>query len=225
MLYKLVFLTITSFLLSAVTLCYGQPLMVVHTKDAYRKLVKAEGIQKMVNLQKFIPSLVLDLQYADTVNFTRQKLYSSGDRTFLRAPAAEALKRVQEELEESGFGLKVWDAYRPYSVTRKMWDLIQDERYVANPAKGSNHNRGLAVDLTLLENGIEVDMGTGFDNFSDTAHHDFRQLPEQVLEHRKLLKVTMEKYGFKSLDTEWWHYSYTHPARFDVLDLSFKHLR
>ena len=108
-----------------------------------------------------------------------------------------------------------------------MWDLIKDERYVANPSKGSGHNRGLSVDLTIitLNTGQELDMGTGFDHFSDTAHQDFTSLAGQVLKNRKLLKETMEKYGFKALSTEWWHYSWTNDRNYAVLDIDFKKLK
>ena len=106
-----------------------------------------------------------------------------------------------------------------------MWELIGDERYVANPAKGSGHNRGLAIDLTLIKEGKEVAMGTGFDNFSDSANHEFSQLPEDVLHNRKRLKAVMEKHGFRALETEWWHYSWPNDRNYDVLDLRFKDLR
>ena len=111
-----------------------------------------------------------------------------------------------------------------YSVTEKFWELVHDERYVANPAKGSGHNRGIAVDLTIinLKTGKELDMGTGFDNFSDTAHHAFTKLSEEVLQNRDLLKSTMEKFGFKALDTEWWHYFLANGNKFEILDIDFK---
>jgi D-alanyl-D-alanine dipeptidase len=120
--------------------------------------------------------------------------------------------------------LKIFDAYRPYSVTVKFWELVKDERYVANPSKGSGHNRGIAVDLTVinLKTGKELNMGTGFDNFSDTAHHAFTKLPEEVLQNRLLLRSTMEKYGFKAFDTEWWHYYLANGERFGILDIGFK---
>ena len=124
-------------------------------------------------------------------------------------------------------GLKIFDGYRPYSVTEKMWEPIKDDRYVADPKKGSGHNRGIAVDLTVinLKTKEELPMGTGFDNFSDTAHQTFKALPEQILQNRNLLKDAMEKYGFKSLETEWWHYSLPNAKYFEILDLGFKKLR
>ncbi len=105
-----------------------------------------------------------------------------------------------------------------------MWELIGDERYVANPANGSGHNRGLAVDVTLIvvKTGEELNMGTGYDNFTDTAHHTFKGLPDDVLKNRHFLKTTMEKWGFRVLETEWWHYSFPNDRNYEVLDLPFK---
>lgn len=154
-------------------------------------------------------------------------MYPAGtSRSFLRMPAARALARVQQELAAQGLGLKIFDAYRPYSVTVKFWELVKDERYVANPAKGSGHNRGIAVDLTIidLQTGRELDMGTGFDNFTDTAHQSFTDLPSTVLENRRLLRTVMEKYGFVALETEWWHYYLRDGAHFELLDIPFKKL-
>ncbi|RYZ28491.1 MAG: peptidase M15 [Chitinophagaceae bacterium] len=203
----------------------AQEITVVSKLKIYQSQVKTDSLQTMASLRDFLPSAILDLRYATRQNFTGKKLYSKGNQTFVRIAVAHALKKVQEELGVQGYTLKIWDAYRPYSVTKKMWELIGDERYVANPAKGSGHNRGLAIDLTLLKNGKEINMGTGFDNFTDTAHHDFKNLPDDVLQNRKLLKTTMEKHGFRALDTEWWHYSWPNNRNYDVMDLSFKDLR
>jgi D-alanyl-D-alanine dipeptidase len=106
-----------------------------------------------------------------------------------------------------------------------MWDLIHDDRYVADPAKGSGHNRGIAVDLTIvsLKDGKELDMGTGFDNFTDSAHQDYIKLSENVLNNRKLLRNLMVENGFAIFPTEWWHYYYSE-GQFDILDFSFEDL-
>ncbi|MBK7289847.1 MAG: M15 family metallopeptidase [Chitinophagaceae bacterium] len=122
--------------------------------------------------------------------------------------------------------MKIFDAYRPYAVTVKFWELVKDEDYVAHPRNGSGHNRGVAVDLTIinLSNNNELNMGTGFDNFSDTAHHNFTKLPEDLLKNRTLLKSTMEKYGFRAYEKEWWHYSWPDAAKFEILDIEFKKL-
>ena len=117
--------------------------------SAYRKQVKNDSTNKMIELKKLIPDIVYDLRYASTNNFMKRLMYHDGTNiTFMRLPAAMALQKAQKELNESGLGLKIFDAYRPYSVTEKFWELVHDERYVANPAKGSEHNRGVAVDLT-----------------------------------------------------------------------------
>lgn len=200
-----------------------QPTVTNRVRD-YQKAVKNDSLQKMVELKSIIPGVVYDLRYATVQNFTGTKLYPKGNRTFLRRPAATALRNAAVELADSGYTLKIWDAYRPYSVTRKMWDLIGDERYVANPAKGSGHNRGLAVDLTLVKNGNDADMGTGYDNFTDSAHHAFLKFSETVLRNRALLRRVMERHGFKALETEWWHYGFPSDGRYGVLDLPFRKL-
>ncbi|MDB5251102.1 MAG: peptidase [Flaviaesturariibacter sp.] len=180
----------------------------------------------MVELHSVIPSILYDLRYGTTSNFMRRDLYGQTNLTFLRLPVALALQRVASTLATQGYGVKIFDAYRPYSITKKMWALIHDERYVANPAKGSGHNRGLAVDLTLtdLKTGREIPMGTGFDHFSDTAHHSFTSLPAAQLKNRLLLRSAMEAAGFKALETEWWHYAWPNDRQYDVLDIGFRKL-
>lgn len=181
----------------------------------------------MIELKDFIPGIHYELHYASSNNFTKRQLYKNNESTFLRLPAAKALRQVQLELQRLGYGLKIYDAYRPYQVTKRMWDLVKDERYVANPAKGSGHNRGLAVDLTIMDltSGKELNMGTPFDNFTDTAHHSFTHLDSNVLKNRALLRTLMEKHGFRALETEWWHYSWPNDRRYDVLDIDFAPLR
>lgn len=196
--------------------------------DDYRKQIKNDSTKKMVELKTMIPGIVYDLRYATVNNFMRRLMYPAGtNTTFLRLPAVTALQKIQQELNEKGLGLKIYDAYRPYAVTVKFWELVKDERYVANPSKGSGHNRGAAVDLTIvnLKTGKELDMGTGFDNFTDTAHHSFTQLSEEILQNRELLKSAMGKYGFKTYNEEWWHYSLPDASKFEILDIDFKKLK
>lgn len=183
--------------------------------------------KNMTDLRNRIPGLVLDLRYAGTNNFMHQKLYPPTRTSYMRKIAADSLAGVQEVLNRSGLGLKIFDAYRPYSVTEAMWEPIKDDRYVADPKKGSGHNRGIAVDLTIIDlhSGIELPMGTGFDNFSDTAHQGFLGLPEATLKNRLLLKSLMELHGFKALDTEWWHFSLPNASDYELLDLDFKTLK
>lgn len=200
---------------------------VVQDFKQYHELAMQDSLQQMKELQAFIPGITYDLRYATVNNFMHRRMYPPHTKhTFLRLPAAGALKKVQGELNKKGYALKIFDAYRPYSVTEKFWELVKDERYVANPAKGSGHNRGLSVDCTIIDaaTGRELDMGTGFDNFTDSAHHSFVQLPRDVLEHRSLLKGIMQQNGFTPMETEWWHYSWPNDHHYEVLDLSFKDL-
>ncbi|GAC1586875.1 MAG: M15 family metallopeptidase [Ginsengibacter sp.] len=179
----------------------------------------------MVDLSN-IRGIKLDLKYNTDQNFMHQKLYKGATSTYLRIGVYQALIKVQNELSEKKLGLVIWDAYRPFAVTQMMWDKIHDERYVANPKTGSGHNKGIAVDLTIIDNsGNLLPMGTDFDNFTDTAHSDFTQLNENVIHNRQLLKEVMQKYGFKNLQTEWWHFYFDDNNKYEVLNLSFHQLK
>lgn len=206
---------------------YNRPPVTSTWRD-YKQQVLHDSTKKMVELKSIIPAIVYDLRYASTNNFMNRLMYpAKTTSTFLRLPAARALQKVQQELNQKGLGLKIFDAYRPYSVTVKFWELVKDERYVANPSKGSGHNRGIAVDLTIinLSTGKELDMGTGFDNFSNTAHSTYTQLPEEVLQNRLLLRSAMEKNGFTVLSTEWWHFYLPEATTYEILDIDFKKLK
>lgn len=222
-----IFLTIGASSLSAQDSLREKP-PVTDTWNKYLSEITADTSKRMVELKSKVPGILYDLHYASTDNFMNRQMYVPAPAaTFLRLPAVEALGKVQQELSAADLGLKVFDAYRPYSVTVLFWELVKDERYVANPARGSGHNRGIAVDLTLvrLSDKTELPMGTGFDNFSDTAHHSFTDLPAQVLKNRRLLRSVMEKYGFKALETEWWHYYLPGGDRFELLDIPFQQLQ
>jgi D-alanyl-D-alanine dipeptidase len=200
---------------------------IVKKYRVYCQQVQTDSFQRMVELKQKIAGIAYDLRYATPDNFTGKQLYRQGKYTYLRSAPAAALQKVQEELKVKGLGLKIFDAYRPYHVTEKMWELVHDERYVANPAHGSGHNRGLAVDLPLIDlaTGKELEMGTGFDNFTDSAHQDFNSLPANVLQNRKTLKEAMEFQGFRALSTEWWHFSWPNDRNYSLLDLDFNKLK
>ncbi len=179
----------------------------------------------LVDVQKVIPGIVLDIRYATTNNFTGQKLYPSA-RCFLRREAAEHLKAVQHDLHEQGFALKIFDGYRPLSVQKKMWAIYPHEGFVANPAKGSRHNRGAAVDLTLIHlDGSEVLMPTGFDDFTEKAHRKYMELPPDVIQNRELLETAMRKHDFRGLDTEWWHFDFRDWRLYEILDIDYSQVR
>ncbi len=203
-------------------------LKVVNKPREYRKQIRRDPDKKMIELRTLIPGIAYDIRYATENNFMHRVMYASWPGyTFLRKPAAENLAQVQKELNEKGLGLKIFDAYRPYSVTEKFWELVHDERYVANPAQGSGHNKGTAVDLTIidLKTGKELDMGTGFDNFTDSAHQTFTDFPDKVLGNRAMFRSIMEKHGFKALETEWWHFYLPNSEKYEVLNLDFRKLK
>ena len=182
------------------------------TDTAQQKIVAAEeielenGFTELISLES---SIKIDIKYATTDNFVKEKMYNCG-KCFLRPEVAEAIVKAQKKLEKKGYGLKMFDCYRPRPFQQRLWDKVPDDRYVTNPKKGSMHNRGAAVDLTLVDkNGKELDMGTPFDFFGEKAYQTCTDLPKNVLENRKLLNTTLESVGFKTIRTEWWHFSYT----------------
>ncbi|MDZ7290628.1 MAG: M15 family metallopeptidase [candidate division KSB1 bacterium] len=180
--------------------------------------------RELVDLTEIIPDIVLDLKYATPDNFLHEKLYTVG-RAYLALGAAKSLKIVQDSLRARGLGLKIWDAYRPLSVQWLMWEKLPDSRYVADPRSGSRHNRGAAVDVTLVDlaTGKELEMPTGFDDFTGKASHDYMNLPDQVIKNRQLLKDLMVRVGgFSAYSEEWWHYTHIRSQNYPLLDFQMK---
>ena len=199
---------------------YG--LEVVDDKDLYLRTVEEDPSKELVDLEEEISGIRLDVRYATEDNFMEEQLYPVA-KAVLRKPAAEFLSEAQEDLKERGLELEVFvfDGYRPYEVTEKMWEHYQDPDFVADPAEGSRHNRGCAVDVTLVDsaNGEELLMPTGYDDFTEKAAHDYGDLPEEAIRNRDLLREVMEGHGFAALETEWWHYDCQDWERFEVMDL------
>jgi D-alanyl-D-alanine dipeptidase len=192
-------------------------------RAGYERSVRADAANELVDLAGI--GIPLDIRYATANNFMKRQLYPVA-RAYLRAPAARALMDVQRELANRGLGIKVFDAYRPYRVTVAMWEPIRNPDYVADPAKGSRHNRGAAVDLTLidLKTGAELPMPTAYDDFTARAAHAFEELPEDVRENRSLLREVMTKHGFEPLPSEWWHYDFRGWERFELMDVPIEDL-
>ncbi len=201
---------------------------VIDSRKEFERSIREDSIKAVEYIINHVPGVKIDLRYSTLNNFMNRRMYPANTKdAFLRLPAALALAAVQKELNERSLGIKVWDAYRPYAVTVAFWELVHDDRYVADPSKGSGHNRGIAIDLTLIniKTGLELPMGTDYDNFSDTAHHSFTQLDPTILANRTLLKTLMEKHGFTAFATEWWHYSLLNGSKYELLDLPFESLR
>ena len=160
-----------------------------------------------VDLIHYNKDFILDMKYATTDNFLKSKVYDC-PVCFLRLKTVKNLIEANKEFNKKGLKIKIFDCYRPLDVQKKMWAIVSDPNYVANPAKGSIHNRGGAVDISLVDkNGLELDMGTKFDFFGSESSHLFKKLPSKVIKNRKLLKKVMLKHHFESFDSEWWHYN------------------
>lgn len=155
----------------------------------------------------------------------KQVMYKQA-RAFARKPVVDRLKRIQTDLNRKGYGLKIFDAYRPYAVTIAFYKKASDKAFVANPKKGSRHNRGCAVDLTLidLKTGKELEMPTAYDSFAPQASPTFKDLPVQVIKNRDYLVSVMARYGFRVIDNEWWHYDFTGWKNYDLMDIPFEKL-
>ncbi|THD66743.1 peptidase M15 [Robertkochia marina] len=171
-----------------------------------------------VRLADYSRDFVYDMKYATTDNFLEKQVYEC-DECYTRVNTAKALIAVNKAFMEKGYRIKFYDCYRPHSVQKKMWEIYPNPIYVADPAKGSIHNKGGAVDITLVDmEDNELNMGTPFDFFGKKAHHAFGDLPEDVLNNRKVLKETMEAYGFNAITSEWWHYNYGPTLNYEVAD-------
>lgn len=201
-------------------------LRVVTTPDHYRRQVRENPDSELVNLAEFIPSILLDIRYATAANLLGRPLYQM-PKAFLRRPAAVALRAVQAELATVGIGLKVFDAYRPYSATVAFYDHVRDETYAAPPWRGSRHNRGCAVDVTLvsLNTGQELIMPTDFDDLSPAARADFSEVPALAMLNRAVLRAVMSRHCFEQYPGEWWHFDHKCWENYDLLDLEFAALQ
>jgi zinc D-Ala-D-Ala dipeptidase len=176
----------------------------------------------LVDLEKIAPHIIKDIRYATSNNFINRKLYPVA-RCLLHAKVAEQLKQVQIELEKDNLGLKVFDCYRPLSIQKQMWKMLPDNKYVANPAQGSRHNRASAVDLTLVNFSTRKDkeMPSKYDEFSIRSHMDYKAASTEAKKNRNHLRMVMQKHGFKSIPTEWWHYDSSEWQQYPLLDISW----
>jgi zinc D-Ala-D-Ala dipeptidase len=195
------------------------------TYETYLATVKADPKKELVNLKVLIPNLVLDIRYATTNNFTKEQIYNLA-RAYARKPVAESLKKIQTELNKKGLGIKIFDGYRPYKATVRFYEVYHDTTYVASPYRGSRHNRGCALDLTVidLKTGEELKMPTGYDSFQKEAWPRTPVKDPVIRANRALLIDVMERHGFKVNGSEWWHYDFIGWKNYEVLDIDFEEL-
>ncbi len=175
-----------------------------------------------VNLKDYSGDFVYDMKYATTDNFLKAKVYDCAE-CFLRLKTVKALVKANEKLIKKGYRIQIFDCYRPLDIQKKMWQIVSNPEYVADPAKGSIHNRGGAVDITLVDkNGKALDMGTPFDFFGPEAGHNYQNLSDEVKQNRALLKQIMQENGFVSFDSEWWHYNLQNASKDKVANTKWK---
>lgn len=200
---------------------YG--LRVVPDLATYERLAAADPEKRLVNLQSL--GIPLDIRYATPDNFMHAVLYPAA-KAYLRAPAARALAAADADLAKEGLGVKVFDGYRPYAITEKMWEPIRNPDFVADPAKGSRHNRGAAADLTLIDRktGQELVMPTPYDDFTNKARQDYNDLPAEAIANRAKLREVMVRHGFEPLPSEWWHFDFKGWERFELMNVPLEAL-
>ncbi|MEP7257805.1 MAG: M15 family metallopeptidase [Flavitalea sp.] len=189
----------------------------------YRALVIGDHNQELIALDKEIPGIALDIRYATSDNLMKQPVYRIA-AAYMRAPAAKALKAIEGELNKKGVGLKIFDGYRPYAVTVKFYEQYHDTAFVASPYTGSKHNRGCAVDLTLLDlkTGKELKMPTPYDSFTKESNSNYPTSDAEALKNRELLKAMMLSHGFLTVADEWWHFDFAGWEKYPVMDISFE---
>ncbi|HEY3926969.1 MAG TPA: M15 family metallopeptidase [Candidatus Koribacter sp.] len=181
----------------------------------------------LVELVKLDPTIKLDIHYASTNNFLGTPMYTQA-RAFMERPAAEALVRVSKKLHEQGLGLLVFDAYRPWYVTKIFWDATPPDKhdFVANPQEGSRHNRGCAVDLSLydMKTGKPLSMPSDYDEMSQRAYPTYTGGTAEETAHRELLRKAMEAEGFAVYQFEWWHFDYKDWKLYPIVNIPFEKL-
>lgn len=214
---------VSSFPQQLVTNKYG--LEVVDNAENYAELISQDSTKILFDLEDFIPGIITDVRYATDNNFYGSPVYSE-EKIFLRSTAAQALLLVQNELKEQNKSLKIFDAYRPYSVTVLFYEKIKDTNFVASAYTGSRHNRGCAIDLTIVDiaSGKELKMPTEYDDFTERAASDFMDITEDEKANRELLHSIMIKNGFVPLRSEWWHFDFRDWKKFEITDISFSDL-
>jgi zinc D-Ala-D-Ala dipeptidase len=195
------------------------------TYSEYKEAIKLNPEKELIDLEKLVPGLVLDIRYATANNFTGTVIYNLA-KAYARKPVAEALLRVQNELKPKGLGIKMFDGYRPYKATVKFYEVYKDTTYVASPYRGSRHNRGCALDLTIidLKTGEELKMPTEYDSFKKEAWPRTPVADPVIRANRAMLIEVMEKNGFKVNGSEWWHFDFIGWKNFEVMDIDFEEL-
>lgn len=178
--------------------------------------------EPLVEVSAWVPDAVVDLRYATADNFMKRQVYPSNARCLLLEKGARQLKAAAQLLRAQGFRLRLYDCYRPHHVQFELWKAFPKPGYVAEPKRGSNHNRGGAVDVGLVTlEGNEVEFPSAFDFFGKQAHHRYQDASQPALKHREVLRKAMESAGFKPNPMEWWHYELADASKYPLRDEPF----
>lgn len=200
-------------------------LLIIDNLEEYQVEIAKNSDMELVDVRDYLLHAIFDIRYAATNNFTGEKIYTQAE-VWARKPVALALQKVEQALDSLGLMLLIFDAYRPYAATIKFYEIYPDTHFVAAPWLGSRHNRGAAVDVSLVDKKTrkELYMPTMFDDFSSSASPKNMNLPNEAIKNRELLMNTMQKYGFTVYPSEWWHYDFQNWKEYKLMNLSFEEL-
>jgi D-alanyl-D-alanine dipeptidase len=221
--YKLIFFFALVHLFIFKTTAQNCPFPIINTIDAYKKSVSQNSDCQLIEIKKEIPSVVLDITYATPNNLAKKAVYSMAT-AFARKPVVESLKKIQAALNKQGLGLKIFDGYRPYAVTCLFYAALRDTTFVAAPWRGSKHNRGCAVDLTILDlkTGKELDMPSAYDEATERSYQAYDKCTPLQAKNRALLREVMTGNGFQIYSYEWWHYDFVGWEKYEIMDIDFE---
>lgn len=201
-----------------------EPIVETEVQEIEPESVEEEPIEikGLIELLKLDNSFVMDLRYATENNFTGKVIYKD-DKCLIHKDTAQKLIAANNEFKSLGYSIKIFDAYRPHSAQKILWNAASDKSYVASPKNGSIHNRGAAVDITLVDaEGKELPMPSGYDEFTERAHLDYSDCPKEQIDNRELLGRIMKKHGFRRISHEWWHFEDTNAKSYPILDIQFE---
>lgn len=189
------------------------------TLESYNEKKKQEYLHNLVNIKDTNKNIVIDIRYATENNFTGKKIYTKAV-CLLSKSTAEKLTKANDEFMKNGYRLKIWDAYRPLRSQQVLYDAVDDKSFVADPSRGSRHNRGTAVDVTLVDkNGKELEMPTDLDDFTIKASRNYNRNTKEAQKNMEYLTSVMTKYGFTTINNEWWHFDDCNWRDYPLLDI------
>ena len=222
---KRILLSTTLALISLISVAQNKYGLKPITLGEYQASLQANPEKELVDLEQIIPDMVMDIRYATTNNFTKEKIYTLS-KAYARKPVAQALKQAQAEFRKMGLGIIMYDAYRPYKATVKFYELYHDTTYVASPYRGSRHNRGCALDMSIvdLKTKKEIKMPTEFDSFKKEAWPSTPIADPVARKNRELIIKVMENNDFKVNSSEWWHFDFVGWQKYEVMDIDFEEL-